>query len=536
MPHLQRLATPLLVLVALIAAVTLVTAPASAQNEGVKVFVIGNDMVNDEDKEERWEIQVTARPVGGCTPTKGDVEYSSPWIETGAEVAAELSLGECVFRISVTMRQASSPVDCWYTAQLRWGELADEATPTDDYVFTADRPDGVSRISAVRKATSHCAYPTEMRFYVNGTDVVEDLPGPSANADLLALAKRAAEIAAFEVRLEPDSTAGSVPAGCDRTGSLTVLGDGQRVRHSLQSTGGPCRYQATIVDADAPFEAVQDRTVGFAEDARIINLTSLARLPQARIAIIQSVRGSANQGTASYTVARSCGRHSVTSPAAAVASAALQDGRFTVHAPHAPLLRGDRHLPGGCRWSRRRHHRRLLGDGLGAGSAFCLHRRRRLVADPHLDRGRTDQRVRLRVRHQVRRGGYIYRDRRDGHDHDRSPGSDDDHDGSRSPRGCGGHVRGVGGGGRRNRRTGAERRTAVRYADRLITPIAGASSPVIEPRVPVTFSRNAIRGARARGNYAWATTLGQLVGIVDPRFTGLGRKEGTPNVACSDSQ
>ena len=338
MPHLQRLATPLLVLVALIAAVTLVTAPASAQNEGVKVFVIGNDMVNDEDKEERWEIQVTARPVGGCTPTKGDVEYSSPWIETGAEVAAELSLGECVFRISVTMRQASSPVDCWYTAQLRWGELADGATPTDDYVFTADRPDGVSRISAVRKATSHCAYPTEMRFYVNGTDVVEDLPGPSANADLLALAKRAAEIAEFQIRLAPDSTADSVPAGCDRTGSLTVHGDGQRVRHSLQSTGGPCRYQATIVDADAPFEAVQDQTVGFAEDARIINLTSLARLPQARIAIIQNVRGSANQGIASYTVARSCGRHSVTSPAATVASAALQEGRFTVHAPHAPAF------------------------------------------------------------------------------------------------------------------------------------------------------------------------------------------------------
>ena len=336
MPHLQRLATRLLVVFALIATVTLVTAPASAQNEGVKVFVIGNDMTNDKEKEERWEIQVTARPVGGCTPTKGDADYSSPWIETGAEVAAELSLGECVFRISVTMRQASSPVDCWYTAELTWDPDDDGTGPTDDYVFTSDRPEGVSRISAVRKPTSHCAYPTEMRFYVNGAALVEDLPGPSANADLLALAKRAAEIAAFEVRLEPDSTAGSVPAGCDRTGSLTVLGDGQRVRHSLQSTGGPCRYQATIVRADAPFEAVQDRTVGFAEDARIINLTSLARLPQARIAIIQRVRGSANQGTAAYTIDRSCGRHSVTSPAAAVGSTALQDGRYTVHAPHAP--------------------------------------------------------------------------------------------------------------------------------------------------------------------------------------------------------
>ena len=338
MPHLQRLATPLLVVSALIAAVTLVTAPASAQNEGVKVFVIGNDMVNDEDKEERWEMQVTARAVGGCTPTRGDVGYSSPWIETGAEVAAELSLGECVFRISVTLRQASSPVDCWYTAQLRWGELAEAATPTDDYVFTSDRPDDVSRISAVRKATSHCAYPTEMRFYVNGAALVEDLPGPSANVDLLALAKRAAEISAFEVRLVPDRSAGSVPAGCDRTGTFTVHGDGQRVRHSLQSTGAPCQFQASIVKADAPFEAVQDRTVAFADNARIINLTSLARLPQARIAIIQSVEGSANQGTASYNIARFCGDNGVTSPAGTVESTALQEGRFTVHAPHAPAF------------------------------------------------------------------------------------------------------------------------------------------------------------------------------------------------------
>ena len=336
MPHLERLAVPLLAAAALIAAAALLAAPASAQTEGVKVFVIGNDMVNDAERDERWQMRVTARPVGGCTPTKGDLEYSSPWIDTGAEVAAELSLGECVFAISVAMRQASSPENCWYTAQLRWGELTDQRIPTDDYVYTSDRPDGVSRISAVRNPNRHCALPPGIGFYVNGEELVDDLPGPSADAELLVLAERAAEIAAFEVRLEPDRSAGSVPAGCDRTGTLTVRGDGQRVRHPLETLGGSCRFNASITRADAPFEPVQDRTVAFSGDARVVELSLLARLPQARIAIIQNVRGSANQGAASYTISRSCGDRQIASPAAARRSTPLQDGRYTVHAPHVP--------------------------------------------------------------------------------------------------------------------------------------------------------------------------------------------------------
>lgn len=335
MPHLQRFATSLLAVAALIAAVTLAAAPASGQ-EGVTVFVIGNDMVNDRAKEERWQIQVSARPVGGCTPTKGNAEYFSPWINAGAEVAAELSLGECVFRISVAMRQASNPANCWYTAALKWGERDSTETPVDNAVFTSDRPTGVSRISAVRKPTSHCAFPWETRYYINGSEIVEDLPGPSADADLLALARRAAEIAEFKVRIEPDRSAGAVNPGCDRTGTITVRGDGRRVRHSLEATGGPCEFKASIVKASAPFEALQDRIVTFSDNARNVNLTSLVHLPQARIAIIQNAQGTANQGTASYTVARSCGNHAVTTPAAALRSTPLQDGRYTVHAPHLP--------------------------------------------------------------------------------------------------------------------------------------------------------------------------------------------------------
>ena len=127
-----------------------------------------------------------------------------------------------------------------------------------------------------------------------------------------------------------------MPAGCDRTGTLTVRGDGLRVRHSLESLGGSCRFQASVIRAEAPFEPVEDRTVDFSDDARIIDLSSLARLPQERIAIIQNVQGSANHGFASYTITRFCGGRQVAPLAPGRSSTPLQDGRYTVHAPHVP--------------------------------------------------------------------------------------------------------------------------------------------------------------------------------------------------------
>ena len=337
MPHLQRFATPLLVVAALIAAVALAAAPTSAQDGGatVKVFVIANDQVNDEDAEEQWQMQVTVRPTGGCTTKQGVADYSSRWLNTNTEVGVELSVDECIFRIDVAMREASDRTDCWYTAQLSW-EPAGGTSPADDYVLTSDAPDGVSRISAVRKSTSVCAFPPETRFYIDGPDLVEDLPGPSADADLLALARRAAEIASFEIRVEPDDSADAVPAGCNRTANFTVLGDGQRVWHSLMAGGGPCRFRASVARAQAPFEAIEGNAIAFTDDFRFINLTSLVRLPQARIAIIQDVQGSDNRGTTSYTIARSCGGQAVTSPAASATSAALDEGRYTVHAPSVP--------------------------------------------------------------------------------------------------------------------------------------------------------------------------------------------------------
>ena len=334
MPHPRRLATPLLVVAALIAAATFLVAPASAQEPTIKVIVIGNDTDNDKERKERWQMQVSVHPTGGCTPTQGDRQYVSSWLDADAETGVELSIGECVFRIDVSMRQANFRTDCWYTAQLTW-DPAGDTTPVEDYVLTSDRPDGVGRLSAVRKATSACAFPPDTRFYIDGTEVVENLPGSSANVDLLELTRRAAKIATFAVRVEPDDSAGAVPAGCNRTATLVVRGDGVRVPQVLQTSNQTCPFRAVVTRAEAPFEAIEGGSVTFTDDFRIIDLTSLVRLPQARIAIIQDVRGSENRGSASYTITRSCGDVTATSPPA-TGSAPLHVGRFTVHAPSAP--------------------------------------------------------------------------------------------------------------------------------------------------------------------------------------------------------
>ena len=294
MTHLRRLAAPLSVLLLLISTTALVTAPAAAQS-GVRVFVLVNDMVDDEDREEQWQMRVTIRSAGACTPTAGKAEYASPWLDAGAQVGVELSLDECIFEINAVMRQAGGRTDCWYTARLSW-EPAGGTTPADNSVFTTSAPDDATRLSIVRSPGSFCAFPPEPRFFISGADIVEQLPAPSANADLLALARRAAAVSKFDVRIEPDYPSGNIPAGCDATATLTVRGDGRRVGQALNIVGGGCRFRASIVGAPAPFEVVRNAGVSFTSSARIINLTSLLRLPQARIAIIQNVVGSAGRG------------------------------------------------------------------------------------------------------------------------------------------------------------------------------------------------------------------------------------------------
>ena len=333
MSHLRRLAAALSVLVLLTSAMTMIAAPAAAQS-GVKVFVLVNGMVNDEDREEQWQMRVAVRPAGDCNPKAGEAEYSSPWLNAGSQVGVALSLGECIFEISAVMRQAGLRTDCWFTAQLSW-DPPGATTPADNSVFTTSAPEGVSRLSIVRKPGTSCAYPTETRFFISAADVVDQLPAPSAAADLLALARRAAAVSKFDVRIEPDYPSGSVPAGCDDTATFTVRGDGRRVGQPLNIVGAGCRFRASIVGAPPAFDVVEQASRSFTDSDRIIDLSSLVRLPQARIAIIQDVVGSADGATASYTVNRTCGDADADPAEAGKARSVLYTGRYTVHSPTA---------------------------------------------------------------------------------------------------------------------------------------------------------------------------------------------------------
>ena len=148
MSHHRRFAAALSVLVLLASAMTMIAAPAAAQS-GVKVFVLVNDMTNDEDREEQWQMRIAIRPAGDCNPTAGEAEYSSPWLDTGVQVGVELSLDECIFEISAVMRQAGLRTDCWFTAQLMWRPLSG-TTPADNSVFTTKRTGG--RVAALHRA------------------------------------------------------------------------------------------------------------------------------------------------------------------------------------------------------------------------------------------------------------------------------------------------------------------------------------------------------------------------------------------------
>ena len=56
------------------------------------------------------------------------------------------------------------------------------------------------------------------------------MPAASADADLLTLARRAAQLSEFEITVAPDDSTGSrLPAGCDQTTTVDVVGDGKRV-------------------------------------------------------------------------------------------------------------------------------------------------------------------------------------------------------------------------------------------------------------------------------------------------------------------
>ena len=313
--------------------------PVAAQDEAgssdLRVIVLANDMADT--AERQWQVRVAVRPLGSCVPTRGEVAYLSPWLDAGGEAAVELSLSECDFSIAAVARERARP-DCRYSAQLAWG--APDREPALEYVagsiLTVGKPRNEPRLSITRSPRSACGGLNRAYFVIRGADVADELPAPSADPALVALARRTVAITDFEVRVEPDYPPGTaVPAGCNRTTEFTLRGDGVQVGKILEDTGEVCRFRARVTRAPPPFEVVETAGTSFDNryDGIVVDLSSTVRLPVARIAIVQQVRGSAGGGAVSYEIARSCGEMVLAAPRGAHEALEIVEGTFTVHAP-----------------------------------------------------------------------------------------------------------------------------------------------------------------------------------------------------------
>ncbi len=135
------------------------------------------------------------------------------------------------------------------------------ATTTDNSLLSSSRPDGETTLS-IRRKPDGCASGPIARTSCSREQYRGQRCPDSADAELLALARRAAALAEFKVRVEPDPSPGAVhPSGCDRSTEFTVRGDGERVG------GGAARShrvvpttRVSIVDTPAPFESFEGST------------------------------------------------------------------------------------------------------------------------------------------------------------------------------------------------------------------------------------------------------------------------------------
>ena len=351
MRHLRRFHGLLAVLSLLVSVLALASAPVAAQDDDedeppppLTVFVLANVMTNAERNRgpaEDWQVRVSIRGVSDCTPTRGDGDHDTYWIEARGEAGARLSLQECVFSTAAVVRDASLEQDCFHTAQLAWGRNPGEADYEEGTLLTTSRPDGESRISIRRAPGTGCARANRTNFVIHGSDIVEALPVASNDGNLLALARRAAELSEFRISVEPDPSSDvSLPPSCDRTATVGVPGNSVWAPAVLYDAAASCPLRATVANAPAPFEAPEGRGVTFDGAGRniLVDVTRLVRLRPTRIAIIQDVTGSLNRGAVSYAITRTCGNVSTSLPTAGRATSPLYEGRYTVHGPVVPAF------------------------------------------------------------------------------------------------------------------------------------------------------------------------------------------------------
>lgn len=344
-----------LLLVAPLLAVALVapmvaTAPASAQSVTTTVFVLQHvpDGTN-----EKWEVRVEIEPLGGCTPS--NFRYSPTWIAEGSLYAARVS-DDCRYSITMEAREVGDSDRGICLAEWAWGTSGvDPATLT--YATTKLLLGDFSLIQErlyVRHEGENnpsCAAVQTSRFRINGEDVVTPLPTNSLDSALSARAVRAAAVAEFSVLVEPDyDTASDIPEGCHKAETIKVKGDGAEKRLTMAAAtpaGTGCTYRAKVTSAPPPFKIVNTSPVSFVAGG-LVNLSSKVKLPLARIAIIQQVSGSNNEGAVRYQITRSCATGLDLPPPVGGTSGGvirlpggitmveLREGRFTVHYPATP--------------------------------------------------------------------------------------------------------------------------------------------------------------------------------------------------------
>ena len=268
MSHLRRIRGRLTLLSLLVPLLMLTAAPTAAQDADdderlppITLVVFSNVMPTvdrDNDLSEEWQVRVSVRPLSKCTPTVGYGAFDTPWVDAGTGAVGKLSLEECVYSIAAVVRDASLERDCSYTAQLAWGRQPSDGDYVDNSLLSTSRPDGETTLSIRREPDSPCLRQNRTDFVIRGSNIVTALPEDSADAELLALASRAAALAEFKVRVEPDPSPGAVlPSGCDRTTEFTVRGDGERVPVVLHEAIGSCPLRVSIVDTPAPFESFE---------------------------------------------------------------------------------------------------------------------------------------------------------------------------------------------------------------------------------------------------------------------------------------
>ena len=347
MLHLRYLIRPLAAVAILATAVSLAASPVAAQEP--KVFVFEN---TDDDSD--WEVRVTIESFGGCGDAQGRGGDVSDWLEPGEQWGAVLDL-DCSYTLSAVARNEDTQRGKICDTLLAWGD-AGVSNDDDDELRTRDSARLTETdVSVAHDPNGNCDAGLRVTFSLDPEDVVEPLPLTARDPGLEARAERAVEVAEFDVRITPDSSTKS-RRGCNQLHRFTMSG-GSDGEYEQEFPGIPvgtdCTFVVTIEAVTAPFEVVDTdgikfRTGGADGDGLIdIELDNLVTLPWARIAIIQDVTGTNNQGHVGYKITRSCagidalppqivgggGPGVFTLPGGQVV-ATLSEGRFTVHSPN----------------------------------------------------------------------------------------------------------------------------------------------------------------------------------------------------------